>query len=180
MHARRRKPEPVAAGRGSLGLTAAAIAYAADQLHKWWMLHVYDIGARGKVTLTPFLDLVLSWNSGISYGLFQQDSDAGRYVLIAVAVAIVAVLVVWLFRTTDRLVALAIGLIVGGALGNVTDRYLYGAVADFISLHAFGFRWYVFNLADVAVVAGVSLLLYDSFAGARETSGESGDRRPRP
>ena len=150
-----------------LGLVVAVIAFLVDQGYKWWMLEIYGIAGRGHVTVTPFLDLVLLWNKGISYGLFPQDSMAGQFVLLAVKFVIVAVLLVWLTRVTQALVAVAVGLVVGGALGNALDRIVHGAVADFFSFHAYGFYWYVFNLADVAIVAGVALLLYDSLTGAR-------------
>lgn len=163
-----------------LGGFVAVAALVVDQAHKWWMLNTFDIAARTPVTLTPFLDLVLVWNPGISYGLFPQDSDLGRYVIIGLSLAIVLAMVVWLLRTSDRLVAAAIGLIIGGALGNALDRIFLGAVADFFSLHAFGFRWYVFNLADVAIVAGVCVLLYDSLLGAGRASGDEGERSTRP
>ena len=153
------------------GAGVAALSLALDQAHKWWMLHEFDIAARKLVTVTPFLDLVLVWNTGISYGLFPQGSDTGRLAIMAVALAIVAVMVVWLLRTADLVVAVAIGLVVGGAIGNAVDRHLYGAVADFFRLHAFGYQWYVFNLADVAIVAGVALLLYDSFKGKGKLAG---------
>lgn len=150
-----------------LGLVVAVIAFLVDQGYKWWMLEIYGIAGRGHVTVTPFLDLVLLWNKGISYGLFPQDSMAGQFVLLAVKFVIVAVLLVWLTRVTQALVAVAVGLVVGGALGNALDRIVHGAVADFFSFHAYGFYWYVFNLADIAIVAGVALLLYDSLTGAR-------------
>lgn len=151
-----------------LGLGIAALTLAADQLHKWWMLHVYEIGAKGKVAVTPFLDLVLVWNRGISYGLFQQQSGLGQALLIGFAVLICLALTVWLARTHSCLVAAALGLIIGGALANAIDRAVYGAVADFFSLHAFGFYWYIFNIADVAIVAGVIGLLYDSLLGSHK------------
>ena len=133
-----------------------------DQGYKWWMLNVYDIGSRGVVKITPFFDLTLIWNKGISYGLFQQDSDLGRYILIGIILCIMAVLVVWLIRAQGYFLAVAMGLVLGGALGNVIDRVVYGAVADFFSCHFWGYYWYVFNLADVWVVAGAVLLLYDA------------------
>jgi len=114
------------------------------------------------ITLTPFLDVVMVWNKGISYGLFQQSSAFGRAVLLTIALVTCLILIIWLARSSHRLVAFALGLLIGGALGNALDRFVHGAVADFFSLHAFGFYWYVFNLADMAVVAGVALLLYDS------------------
>lgn len=145
-----------------IGLGVALAALAADQLHKWWMIHVYDIGARGRVEVTPFLDLVMVWNTGISYGLLSQDGPLGKILLISFAAAVTIGLVVWLARLASRLLAVSVGLIIGGALGNVIDRAVYGAVADFFSFHAYGFYWYVFNIADVAIVAGVIGLLYDS------------------
>jgi signal peptidase II len=165
-------PVVVNARCAAIGGTVAALSLGLDQAHKWWMLHVFDISTRKPVTVTPFLDLVLVWNTGISYGLFPQDTAAGRLAIMAVALAIVAVMIVWLLRTADRLVAVAIGLVIGGALGNAIDRHLYGAVADFFRLHAFGYQWYVFNLADVAIVAGVALLLYDSFNGKGKLAGK--------
>jgi signal peptidase II len=146
----------------------------ADQLHKAWMLYVYDIGAKGTVTLTPFFDLVLVWNQGVSYGLLAQRTELGRWGLILFAFAAAIALVVWLARITSPLAAAAIGLIIGGAVGNAVDRILYGAVADFFSLHAFGFEWYVFNIADTAIVAGVVGLLYESlFGGHKKVSNPS-------
>jgi len=154
-----------------LGLIVAAVTLVADQANKLWLLHVYDIGAKGTVTLTPFFDLVLVWNRGISYGLFPQDSAAGRFGLIAFAILASLALVVWLARITTGLSAVAIGLIIGGGVGNLIDRIAYGAVADFYAFHAFGFEWYIFNIADVAIVAGVIGLLYDSLFGGHKKAG---------
>jgi signal peptidase II len=152
-----------------LGLVTAAIVCAIDQAAKLWLLNVFDLANRGIVHLTPFLDLVLTWNTGISYGLFPQESDFGRYVLLALKAGAVLVLWVWLARAELRLTALALGLIIGGAFGNAIDRLAYGAVADFVLFHirtpSFNFTWYVFNLADAAIVAGVIGLLYESFFG---------------
>jgi len=157
-----------------LGLGIAAIALAADQASKAWLLYVYEIGAKGAVTVAPFFDLVLVWNRGVSYGLLPQDSDLGRWGLILFAFAAAIALIVWLARVTSPLAATAIGLIVGGAIGNAIDRMLYGAVADFFSLHAFGYQWYIFNIADVAIVAGVIGLLYESlFGGHKKVSNPS-------
>ncbi len=157
-----------------LGLGIAALTLFLDQVHKAWMLYVYDIGAKGTVTLTSFFDLVLVWNRGVSYGLFPQESAAGRIGLILFAVAASIALVAWLARAASPLTATAIGLIIGGALGNAIDRVVYGAVADFFSFHAFGYQWYVFNIADVAIVAGVVGLLYESlFRGHKKVSNPS-------
>jgi signal peptidase II len=149
-----------------LGLIAIVAACAIDQAVKLWLLFVFDLANRGIVRLTPFLDLVLTWNTGISYGLFPQESDVGRYVLVAAKLAAVVLLWIWLARSESKLTALSLGLIIGGALGNAVDRVAHGAVVDFALFHIttanFQFNWYVFNLADVAIVAGVAGLLYES------------------
>lgn len=151
-----------------LGLSVALMIFLIDQGHKWWMLLGLKLKSGDVITLTSFLDVVMVWNKGISYGLFQQSSTLGRMVLLAIALATCLFLIIWLARTSHRLVAIALGLLVGGALGNALDRLVHGAVADFFSLHAFGYYWYVFNLADMAVVAGVALLLYDSIIMRRD------------
>lgn len=156
------------------GVIIAAAVFGLDRLHKWWMLDVFAIASKGKVTVTPFLDLVMVWNRGISYGLLPQESTLGRNLLLAVILGVVVYLTGWMLRTGDRLVSAALGLIVGGAISNAVDRYVYGAVADFFSLHAFGFYWYVFNLADMAIVAGVLLLLYDSVIRRRDHDAGAG------
>jgi signal peptidase II len=147
------------------GLGVALVVCAIDQASKLWLLNAFDLANRGIVRVTPFLDFVLTWNTGISYGLFPQESDLGRYVLLALKAMAVLILWGWLARAELRLTALALGLIIGGALGNAIDRLLYGAVADFVLFHittaSFSFVWYVFNLADAAIVAGVIGLLYE-------------------
>ena len=148
------------------GIVVAVVTAAADQAAKLWLLFGFDLGARGPVHLGPFIDLVLVWNTGISYGLFPQVGPLGQWALLGVKAAAVALLWVWLAHATSRLTALALGLIIGGAIGNAIDRAAYGAVADFVLFHIdtpnWTFRWYVFNLADVGIVAGVIGLLYDS------------------
>lgn len=152
------------------GLLTALIVIAADQVSKLYILFVYDIAARGAVQVAPFFDLVLVWNRGISYGLFQTETAAGQALLLAIKLAAVAALSVWLWHAHNRLAALSLGLIIGGAIGNGIDGIAYGAVADFALFYLpWGGRrleWYVFNLADVAIVAGVAGLLYDSVLGA--------------
>jgi signal peptidase II len=147
-------------------LVIALLAAAVDQAVKLYLLFIFDLGARGIVTLTPFLDLVLTWNTGISYGLFRQEGPLGQWALLALKAIAVILLWIWLSRTSSRLTALSLGLIIGGAIGNAIDRFAYGAVADFVLFHlttaSFSFKWYVFNLADVAIVAGVVGLLYET------------------
>ena len=149
-----------------IGLAAALATVAVDQASKLWLLFVFDLPAKGQVHLAPFLDFVMVWNTGISYGLFPQDGGAGQWVLFAIKVVAVILLLGWLYRAGTRLTALGLGLIIGGGIGNAIDRAAYGAVADFVLFFVqtatFRFNWYVFNLADVAVVAGVVGVLYDS------------------
>jgi signal peptidase II len=145
------------------GLAIAAAILIADQATKFIVLHRLGLVPGEALVLTPFLDLVLTFNRGISYGLWPQSSEFGRNLLIVLSVAAACFFALWLARTSSCLVAAALGLLIGGAIGNAIDRALYGAVVDFISLHALGWRWYVFNLADSAIVAGVLGLLYDGF-----------------
>lgn len=157
-----------------LGLGVAALTLVVDQAHKWWMLLVYRIEEKGRVAVTPFLDLVYVKNLGISYGLFLQEGRYGQWVLAGFAALAVLALAVWLARgVDDRLVAVSLGFIMGGAVGNAIDRLVLGGVADFFSLHAFGFYWYVFNIADAAIVAGVCGLLYDSLSPSRNRAPKS-------
>ena len=148
-----------------LGLAVALSIAAIDQASKLWLLYVYDIGAKIPVRLTPFLDLVLVWNKGISYGLFQQQGVLGQWILLAIKAVAVVLLAVWLARSGSRLTAVALGLIIGGAVGNGIDPFVHEGVADFVLFHittqTIHFDWYVFNFADIAIVAGVVGLLYE-------------------
>jgi signal peptidase II len=151
------------------GLTAALLTALLDQASKLWLLYVYELGARGRVAVLPFFDLILVWNRGISYGMFQQDTALGQWALLAFKVVAAVFLWGWLARAESRLTAISLGLIIGGAVGNAIDRFSHGAVVDFALLHlttaSFSFNWYVFNLADVAIVAGVAGLLYETLLG---------------
>jgi signal peptidase II len=151
------------------GLVVAALTCLIDQASKLYLLFVFDLDANGPVRLGPFLDFVLTRNTGISYGLFQTEGTFGQVVLLAIKAVAVLLLWIWLTHTRGRLGATALGLIIGGAAGNAIDRLAYGWVADFAYFHvAMGqwkFNWYVFNLADVAIVAGVIGLLYESLVG---------------
>jgi len=152
-----------------LGIGMAVVIVATDQVHKWWMISVYGIQGKGRVAVLPFLDLDFVKNTGVSYGLFLQNSRQGQWVLAGFAALAVCAMVVWLARgVTTRLVAASLGLIMGGAASNAIDRLTLGGVADFFSLHAYGFYWYVFNIADVAIVAGVVGLIYDSLGPSRK------------
>ena len=149
-----------------VGLAAAVLACAADQALKLWLIESFGLAQRGVVHVAPFVDFVLTWNTGISYGWLQQEGPLGQWALLALKTIAVALLWIWLGRAHARLSAASLGLIIGGALGNAIDRLAYGWVADFVYFHistdSWRFNWYVFNLADVAIVAGVIGLLYDS------------------
>ena len=152
------------------GIIAAIAVLIADQASKLWLLFVFDIAHRGAVRVTPFFDLVLTWNTGISLGWFQDPGPVGQVILLAVKAVAVVVLAIWMVRSQTRIAAIALGLIIGGAIGNAIDGFAYGAVVDFALFHLQigekDLNWYVFNLADTAIVAGVAALLYDSFFGA--------------
>ena len=151
------------------GILAALLTLVADQASKLWLLNVFDLARRGAVSVTPFFDLVLAWNIGISFGWLQNDGQAAQMALMAVKVLAVVALAIWMARSHTLLATIALGLIIGGAIGNGIDRLAYGAVVDFALFHinigGNTYNWYVFNLADVAIVAGVAALLYDSFLG---------------
>lgn len=143
-----------------LGLLIAILIVAFDRLTKWWVLA--DLMDPPQiVAVTSFFNVVLVWNRGVSFGLFDSDSHWGPILLSALALTISIVLVVWLRRVGGRLPAVAIGMVLGGAVGNVIDRIRFGAVVDFLDFHAFGYHWPAFNVADSAISIGVGLLLYD-------------------
>lgn len=145
------------------GFLLAVLTLALDQGNKLWLIDVYDIAARQPVSLVPGLDVIFARNPGISYSLLSAHSPAARWALVGFSLLATLVIGLWLWRTATWLVATGLGLILGGALGNAMDRFRYGWVADFYYFHIGAFHWYVFNLADVAIVFGVALLLVDSF-----------------
>jgi signal peptidase II len=152
-----------------LGALVALAVLIADQASKLWVLYGLKMADHEKVAVTPFMDFELLWNPGISFSLFQQDTAAGRWILLALTLAATVLLSAWLWRVGSRVAGIALGALVGGALGNGYDRFVYDAVVDFVGLHAFGYHWYVFNVADTAITLGVILLLYDSFAADRRS-----------
>ena len=151
------------------GIIVAIVVLALDQASKLWLLFVFDIARRGAVKVTPFFDLVLAWNVGISFGWLQNDNPVAQIGLMIVKAIAVIVLAIWMARSRTLIATLALGLIIGGAIGNGIDRFAHGAVVDFALFHlqigGNTYNWYVFNLADVAIVAGVAALLYDSLLG---------------
>ncbi len=170
-------PAPWLWGRfSSLGLAVAASTALIDQAHKWWMILIYQIEAKGRVAVLPFLDFVYVLNKGISYSLLSMESQTGQNALAAFAFAASIALWIWISRAaTNRLMAVSLALILGGAVGNGIDRLTLGGVADFFLLHTLDrtFTWYVFNIADVAIVAGVIGLLYESLITSRKDAAKS-------
>jgi signal peptidase II len=153
----------------------ALIVLAADQASKLWLLYGIAMVDGQRIVLTPFFNIYLLWNPGISYSLFPQATAMGRFALLALTALATILLAVWLWRTNGRLSALALGAIIGGALGNGYDRFAYGAVADFCDFHIQGWHWYVFNIADTAIVLGVVALAYDGLFAERRH-----DQQPNP
>ena len=148
-----------------LGLPFTLLSFLLDQATKWWILnHVMD--PPRVIPVTGFFNLVLGFNTGVSFGLF---GEAPAWLLMAFILPMVAGLLVWMTRTDSRLTAIALGLVVGGAFGNLLDRLRHGAVTDFLDFYVGAYHWPAFNFADVAIVSGVGLLLIESVLAREET-----------
>lgn len=163
-------------GLTTLGLAAAAIVLAADQASKWYVRDVLHLPERGSLRVLPVLNLTMVWNRGVTFGLLDAAGAWAAPLLVLGALAIVVALGVWLWRAERWPVAVALGAIAGGAVGNVIDRLRFGAVVDFIHAHAFGWSWYVFNVADAAIVCGVAVLILDGMRGRDTHLAGAGDR----
>ena len=149
-------------------LAVAAGVILLDQLTKWLALEHLD----SLIAVTSFFNLVLVWNTGVSFGMFRGLGGWGPWLLTGFAIVISVALVVWLMRETRPLTRLALGLVLGGALGNVVDRLRFGAVVDFLDFHAMGYHWPAFNVADSSIVVGVSLLIIEGMRPSREAGNE--------
>lgn len=159
-----------------LGLIVTLVGCAVDQAVKLWVLFGARLAETGPIALAPFAELRLIWNYGISYGFLQAESELGRWGLVAFSVVAVVALTVWMVRAESRVLAVSLGLVIGGAIGNAIDRAWWGAVVDYA--HLFlpdrSRSWYVFNLADVWIVVGVVGLLYDSVVSGPKDATKSG------
>jgi signal peptidase II len=144
------------------GLAVGVLVLLADQASKWAILSPIDLPGRSPIVLAPVLNLTFVRNSGVTFGLLNGFGEWGHLLLAGLAICVVAALGVWLRRAETRLTAIALGAIAGGAIGNVIDRLRFGWVVDFIDAHLGNWHWYVFNLADAAIVCGVIALVIDS------------------
>jgi signal peptidase II len=155
-----------------LGVIAALLVLVADQASKWWVLNVIDLPELHQIVLLPVLNLTMVWNRGVTFGLLNGLGSWGHVILAGVALAVVVALGFWLRKAENRIVAIAIGSIAGGAVGNVIDRVRFGGVVDFIHAHVgtpWGdLSWYVFNVADAAIVCGVGVLILESVLSKRK------------
>ena len=154
------------------GLIAAVLVLLADQASKWAIMSAIDLPGRSQIVLAPVLNLTMVWNRGVTFGLLTGFGAWGHLLLAGLAICVVAALAVWLRRAETRLAAIALGAIGGGAIGNVIDRLRFGAVVDFIDAHLGDWHWYVFNLADAAIVCGVAALVIDSQWPHRAAAGK--------
>ncbi len=142
------------------GLIIAALVFAADQLSKYMVMVPLDLKARGQIEIFSFFNLTWVENYGVSMGFLTADTALGKWLLIALTGAISVGVLVWLWREKNRQDALALGMILGGALGNILDRARFGHVVDFADLHFGNIRpFLVFNVADAAITIGVVILL---------------------
>ena len=160
-----------------IGLTAAAAALVLDQSTKLLMLYglgLVHMGPSEAVPVLPFFNLVMVWNPGISYGLFPANGPEGTAFLATFQLMAAGALSWWLWFAQSRRLGLALGLVIGGALGNLIDRLVYGTVADFFHFYGLGYDWYVFNVADAAITFGVIGLLYDALSKPETPLGEAG------
>lgn len=144
------------------GFILAAVIFGIDRLAKFWAVDIFDLARNGPVEILPFFNLTLVWNRGISLGLFQMDGDFGRYFLIVLTGLVTIFVAVWLSRAKDAFLKTGLGLVLGGALGNIWDRVQFGAVADFFHFHLGDWSFYIFNVADAAITVGVVILLWDA------------------
>ncbi len=141
------------------GGVVAVLVVVLDQAFKLWIVSDIMVPPR-VIEVTSFFNIVMVWNQGVSFGMFGNDSPWTQVVLAGVALAMAAVLAVWLSRTNRRVMAWPLGMIIGGALGNVIDRARFGAVADFLDFHYAGYHWPAFNIADIGITVGVVLLVF--------------------
>ncbi len=149
------------------GLGVALVVFLLDQISKVFLLEVVNLSARQVIEITSFFNLVMVWNKGISFGMFN-DVSYSHYIFSAIAVLIVIFLIFWLQKPENSLQVLSLGLIIGGAVGNLIDRLRFQAVVDFLDFHIMGYHWPAFNIADAAISIGAGLLIISILIGNKE------------
>lgn len=150
------------------GLALAVVVLVLDQISKWVALDHFSQAPR-MLEVLPFFNLVLVWNTGISFGMFGGNGAWGSWVLVGLAVVISIVLSIWLTKAETRYTALGLASIIGGAVGNIIDRVRFGAVVDFLDFHVWGYHWPAFNVADSAIFIGAAVLILESLFNKPET-----------
>lgn len=155
--------------RAFMGLILAVVVLGVDQLSKYWIVSIFNLPLKGSVLVFPGFRLTMVWNKAVTFGMLAHLGRYSPVIFAVVAALIVLALLIWMFRSRNSLSTIAIGAVIGGAIGNIIDRMRFGAVVDFIHLYAYGWSWYVFNVADCAIVCGVGLLLFDSLVCSRQT-----------
>lgn len=149
-----------------VGAISALVIFIVDRISKWWFIDIFDLPNKGVVEILPIFDVVMVWNSGVSFGFLSENGDFGRWALVVLNLIIVGVLIYWLRSTKNLFLSCAIGLVIGGAFGNIYDRVKFGAVADFFQFHWNEWYFAVFNVADSFIFIGAVLLIFNSTFGA--------------
>lgn len=144
----------------------ALIVFLADRYSKWWFIDEFDLPSKGTVEILPIFDVVMVWNRGVSFSMLAASDDFGRWALVVLNLVIVSVLIYWLKSAKTIVLSGAIGIIIGGAFGNIYDRVKFGAVADFFQFHWDDWYFAVFNIADSFIFVGAVLLLFNSTFGS--------------
>ena len=152
-------------------IISSSSVFLIDLLSKNKIISIFKDGVVEKIYVNEYLDFILVFNTGISYGLFSGGGDFQKWILISLSILIIIFLLSFIRNESSILSKLSISFIIGGALGNVLDRFIYGAVVDFISLHARGFSWYIFNIADMFIVVGVILFILSQFILSKNNVG---------
>ncbi len=155
-----------------------ALIFVTDQATKYWVYTVFDLPGwcsdnrvfPCQYPVTSFFNLAVGWNTGISFGLFNNGDEWNKVIISALVIGVTLWLLIWYGRTDSRLLRAALPLVIGGALGNLVDRIRFGAVFDFLDFHVAGWHWYTFNIADSAIVIGVVLIAWDGLFSSDETA----------
>ena len=157
-----------------LGLVIALVAVVVDQASKWWVLLDVMVPPR-IIPVAPFFNIVLTWNRGVSFGLFNNDGNSGAWIFSILALIVILILLLWLRKANSPLVAASLGSIIGGAVGNVIDRVVHLAVMDFLDFFIGEIHWPAFNAADSFITVGALILIFDSLFPQNKTKAKLSD-----